>query len=57
MVLVNYNCRKCKKMTEHRIRVVTDTLPPNVKVIECSKCGVMGIGLFDYDHYIILDDK
>jgi len=57
MVLVNYKCRQCAKITEHRIRVVTDTLPPNVKVLECQKCGVMGIGLIDDNTYVTLDDK
>ena len=57
MVTVNYKCRKCAKMTKHRIRIVTDTLPPNVKVIECSKCGAMGIGLIDDNTFITLDDK
>ena len=47
MVEITYKCRKCAKMTRHLIRIVTDTLPPNVKVIECSTCGVMGIALID----------
>jgi hypothetical protein len=28
-----------------RERIVTDKLPPNVKVLECLKCGVMGVVL------------
>jgi hypothetical protein len=47
MVEITYKCRKCAKMTRHLIRIVTDTLPPNVKVIECSTCVVMGIALID----------
>ena len=47
MVKITHKCRKCAKMTKHLIRIVTDTLPPNVKVVECCKCGVMGIALID----------
>ena len=42
-----YQCRKCKKLTIHMIRIVTDNLPPYVKVLECSVCSVMGIGVID----------
>ena len=47
MVEITYKCRKCAKMTRHLIRIVTDNLPPNVRVVECCKCGVMGIALID----------
>ena len=40
-------CRVCKIKTSHVIRIVTENLPPNVKVVECFKCGVMGIALID----------
>ena len=40
-------CRVCKVKTDHLIRIVTDNLPPNVRVVECCKCGVMGIALID----------
>ena len=47
MVEISYVCRKCSKMTRHLIRIVTENLPPNVKVLECSTCGVMGVALVD----------
>jgi hypothetical protein len=47
MVKITHKCRKCAKNTQHLIRIVTDTLPPNVKVVECCVCGVMGIALID----------
>jgi len=36
-------CRLCNKVTKHRERIVTDVLPPNVAVLECTKCGVLGV--------------
>ena len=42
---VRFECRKCKKITNQIERIVTDTLPPNVKVLECTTCGVMGVCL------------
>lgn len=46
---VRFECRKCKKITNQVERIVTDTLPPNVKVLECTACGVMGVCLMgDY---------
>ena len=47
MDVVLFNCRLCKKITKQRERIVTDTLPPNVKVLECSVCGVMGVVLLE----------
>lgn len=40
-------CRLCNKVTQHRERIVTDVLPPNVAVLECSKCGVLGVVLLE----------
>ena len=40
-------CRICDKKTKHFIRVVSDLLPPNIHVLECGQCGVMGISLVD----------
>jgi hypothetical protein len=37
----------CKKITVHRERIVTDNLPPNVAVLECSVCSVMGVVLLE----------
>jgi hypothetical protein len=45
MATVSSKCRICKKMTNHKIVTVTDNLPPNVHVIECVACGVMGVEL------------
>ena len=40
-------CRLCDKVTDHIERIVTDNLPPNVKVLECSVCGIMGVCLLE----------
>ena len=40
-------CRLCGKITEHIERVVTDNLPPYVKTLQCTKCGVMGVCLME----------
>jgi hypothetical protein len=40
-------CRICKKITRQIERIVTDKLPPNVKVMECTVCGVMGVVLME----------
>ena len=40
-----YKCRKCDKTTRHLERIVTDTLPPNVKTLECTVCGAMSVCL------------
>lgn len=47
MELLDYNCRICKRLTKQRERVVTNNLPPNVKVLECTVCSTMGICLMD----------
>ena len=40
---VRSNCRKCKKKTIHITHIVTDNLPPDLKVVQCVECEVMGI--------------
>jgi hypothetical protein len=45
MEQLQFECRVCKKKTAQIIRIVTDNLPEHVKVLECTVCGVMGIGL------------
>ena len=40
---IRFECRLCKKVTNQLERIVTDTLPPNVKVLECTVCGAMGV--------------
>ena len=44
---IRFECRKCKKVTNQLERIVTDNLPPNVKVLECGVCGVMGVCLLE----------
>ena len=44
---IRFECRKCKKVTNQLERIVTDNLPPNVKVLECCVCGVMGVCLLE----------
>lgn len=44
---VRFECRKCKKITAQIERIVTNNLPPNVKVLQCTSCGVMGVCLMD----------
>lgn len=40
-----YECRLCKKKTLQFVRIVTDNLPPSVKVLQCSICSVMGVAM------------
>jgi hypothetical protein len=40
---VQFECRKCKKVTTQVIHRITDNLPPGVEVIQCTKCEVMGV--------------
>jgi hypothetical protein len=47
---VKYECRVCKKQTDQLERIITDNLPPNVKVLQCTVCGVMGVCLMDKLH-------
>jgi CRISPR/Cas system-associated exonuclease Cas4 (RecB family) len=47
MTTYKYECRKCKKVTEQIERIITDNLPPNVKTLQCTKCGVMGVCLME----------
>lgn len=47
MELLDYNCRICQRLTKQRERVVTNNLPPNVKVLECTVCSTMGICLME----------
>jgi hypothetical protein len=40
---VQFECRKCKKVTTQLIHKITDNLPDGVEVIQCTKCEVMGV--------------
>ena len=42
-----YECRVCKKQTSQIERIITDNLPANVKVLQCTVCGVMGVCLLE----------
>ena len=44
---IRFECRTCKKVTEQVERIVTHNLPPNVKVLECTVCGIMGVCLLE----------
>jgi hypothetical protein len=43
MDTVQFECRKCKKVTKQVIHKVTDNLPTGVEVIQCTKCEVMRV--------------
>ena len=45
MAQVSNNCRICKKVTQQKVVIITDDLPPNVQVLECLGCGVLGVEL------------
>jgi hypothetical protein len=46
MVKVRFNCRVCKKKTDAKVVIeFSELLPPGLKCLECSKCGVLGIEL------------
>ena len=47
MEQLSFECRKCKRKTLQFVRIVTDNLPPNVKVLECTVCSIMGVALVD----------
>jgi CRISPR/Cas system-associated exonuclease Cas4 (RecB family) len=47
MSTYKYECRKCKKVTDQIERIITDNLPPHVKTLQCTKCGVMGVCLME----------
>ena len=40
---IKFECRICKKITVQMILVVTDLLPYGTKVIQCTKCEVVGV--------------
>jgi hypothetical protein len=37
----------CKKITVHHERIVTNNLPPNVAVLECTVCSVLGVVMLE----------
>ena len=47
---IRFECRSCKKVTAQLERIVTDNLPPNVKVLQCTICSKMSVCLLvDFD--------
>jgi hypothetical protein len=44
---VEFECRKCKKVTLQIERIITDNLPDHVKVLQCTRCGNMGVCLLE----------
>jgi hypothetical protein len=46
-VSVQFECRRCKKITEQIERIITDNLPDHVKVLQCTRCGNMGVCLLE----------
>ena len=49
MASLKHRCRICKAVMEHMIVKVTDNLPPNVEVLECMGCGVLGVELLQVE--------
>jgi hypothetical protein len=47
MTTYKYECRPCKKVTDQIERIITDNLPPYVKTLQCTKCGVIGVCLVE----------
>ncbi len=46
MVKVRFNCRVCKVKVDGAVLAeFSELLPPGLKCVECSKCGVLGIEL------------
>lgn len=43
MEQLQFECRKCKKITRQIIMKITDNLPPGVEAIQCTKCECMTI--------------
>jgi hypothetical protein len=43
MQSIEHMCRICKEVTLQITRRVSDLLPPNVHVLECTGCGCLGI--------------
>ena len=43
MPLYPFNCRICKSKTIGLVRIVGDSLPHGVEVLECTGCGNLGV--------------
>jgi len=38
-----FDCRICKTKMGGIVRIVGDTLPPGLEVLECTGCGNLGV--------------
>jgi hypothetical protein len=43
METLQFECRKCKKVTKQLIHQITDLLPPGVETIQCTVCSCMTV--------------
>ena len=50
MLYIEAKCRQCREATLQIERVVSDHLPPNVKCLQCTRCGLLDITLVDVDN-------
>jgi len=47
MTKLHYNCALCQRLTIQIVRVVADTLPPDVHVLMCTSCGRLCVSRVD----------
>ena len=50
MQTVQFDCRKCKKVTKQVIHKITDLLPEGVETIQCSVCTFMTVANIGVDN-------
>ena len=50
MQKLTFECRLCKKKTVQIVRIVTDNLPPSIKVLQCTVCSAMGVAMVGDEH-------
>lgn len=50
MQTVQFECRKCKKVTKQVIHKITDLLPEGVETIQCSVCTFMTVAKIGVDN-------
>lgn len=43
METLQFECRRCKKVTKQIIHKITDLLPPGVETIQCTVCSCMTV--------------
>jgi hypothetical protein len=52
MAIMFFNCRICKRTTTHKNITEFNNLPPGLLVVECMRCGVLGVQLLDAEESI-----